>query len=154
MQNTAFQQVRADAHAIYQAAVRAVQPDRLLAGFDLAAQLGRRLEQYRRVIVVGAGRASMAMAGALEQHLGGGEVGLVGVPEGYRAAWPAAQAAPKLIQVVEAGHPVPTAAGVQAAQQVLHLAETATEDELLLVLISGGGSALWPLFAEGIALEA
>ena len=145
----------ADAQAIYHAAVRSVQADRLLEQVDLEAGLDRPLAAYRRVYVVGTGKASMAMAGAVEARLGLRiEEGLVVVPHGYRATLPASQRAPTVIEVVEAGHPVPDAAGVEAAARALALAESCGEDDLLLVLISGGGSALWPAPAEGVSLDA
>lgn len=144
-----------DARALYHAAVRSVQADRLLEHLDLQAWLDRPLAAYRRVYVVGAGKASMAMAGAVEARLGGRiEGGLVVVPHGYRATLPASQRAPAKIEVVEAGHPVPDAAGVEAAARALALAESCGEEDLLLVLISGGGSALWPSPAQGVTLDA
>lgn len=153
IKNDLNSRLRRDAQAIYAAAVRAVQAEQLLAAFDLGVFLDRPLEAFRRVIVVGAGKAAMAMAGAVEQRLGQVDTGVVVIPEGYAATLPATEAAPQQIRVVEAGHPLPTAAGVQAAQQVLHLAQAATADDLVLVMLSGGGSALWPLFAEAITLE-
>ncbi len=143
----------ADAQALYQAAVRSVQADRLFQDIDLGAWLDRPLAAYRRVYVAGAGKASMAMAGALEARLERRiDEGMVVVPHGYRATLPASQRAPEGIEVVEAGHPVPDTAGVEAAARVLAMAASCTEDDLLLVLISGGGSALWPSPVEGVAL--
>ena len=144
-----------DVKAIYDAAVRSVQADGLFEDIDLNVWLDRPLAAYRRVCVVGAGKASMGMAGALEARLGDQiEEGLVVVPHGYRATLPASQRAPAVIEVVEAGHPVPDAAGVEAAARALALAGSCGEEDLLLVLISGGGSALWPAPAEGVMLDA
>ncbi|MDX1530543.1 MAG: DUF4147 domain-containing protein, partial [Rhodothermales bacterium] len=141
------------AQAIWRAAVEAVLPSRLLDGLDVEAVLDRPLRRYRRVVLVGVGKAAMAMAGALEPRLGGRLAdGLVVVPHGYRATLPASERAPERVEVVEAGHPVPDAAGGAAAERVRALAEGLEEDDLLLVLLSGGGSALWPLFAQAIAL--
>ena len=143
-----------DAHALYQTAIRSVQADQLFQQVDLDALLEKPLEAYRRVVVVGTGKASMAMAGAAELLLGDHlDQGLVVMPHGYRATLPPSQRAPVTIDVVEAGHPVPDRAGVEAAARVLTLAASCTEDDLLLVLISGGGSALWPAPAEGLSLE-
>ncbi len=57
------------------------------------------------------------------------------------------------IRLIEAGHPIPDAAGVQAVQETRHLVSGLTKDDIVLCLISGGGSALWPAPAEGISLE-
>lgn len=144
-----------DAHAFYRAAIRSVQADRLFQHVDLDALLEQPLDAYRRVFVAGAGKASMAMAGAAEVLLGDRiEQGLVVVPHGFRATLPASQRAPLVVEVVEAGHPVPDQAGVDAATRALRLAASCGEDDLLLVLLSGGGSALWPLPAERLSLEA
>ena len=86
------------------------------------------------------------MARALEAHWSGPLEGLVGTR--YDHAVPTQR-----IEVVEAAHPVPDAAGRDAAQRILALAERAGEDDLLLCLISGGGSALLSLPAEGLSLE-
>ncbi|MFQ5569116.1 MAG: glycerate kinase [Rhodothermales bacterium] len=143
-----------DAQAIFHAAVRSVQPDQLFQAGDPGDWLDRLLEAYRRVLVVGAGKASMAMAGAVEPILGSRlDQGVVVVPHGYRATLPETQRAPRQMQVVEAGHPVPDRAGVDAAERVLSLASSCAEEDLLLVLISGGGSALWPVFAGGLSLR-
>jgi hydroxypyruvate reductase len=141
------------AQQIYHAAVRSVQADRLLTGFDLDEHLPQPIAAYRRVVVLGAGKASMAMAGAVEASGVPVDAGLVVVPHGYAETLPSSQARPEIIEVAEGGHPVPDAAGVAAAGRVLALAEDATADDLVLVLLSGGGSALWPAFAEGITLD-
>jgi len=144
-----------DAQALFQAAIRSVQADQLFRSVDLEALLEKPLGAYRRVLVVGTGKASMAMAGAAEALLGNHlDGGLVVVPHGYQASLPASQRAPAIVEVVEAGHPVPDRAGVEAAAQGLSLADSCTEEDLLLVLISGGGSALWPAPADGLSLEA
>jgi len=89
-----------------------------------------------RLVVVGAGKATAAMAQAVEQHYRGLPLsGLVVTRYGHGAA--TAQ-----IRVVEAAHPVPDEAGLQAAEEILDLAQSLNEDDLLLCLISGGGSAL------------
>ena len=143
-----------DAQALFQAAIRSVQADQLFRQVDLDALLEKPLEAYRRVFVVGTGKASMAMAGAAEALLGDHPVqGLVVVPYEYSECLPDSQRASGKVKVVEAGHPVPDQEGVEAATQVLRLAASCKEDDLLLVLISGGGSALWPLPAEGLSLE-
>jgi hydroxypyruvate reductase len=105
------------------------------------------LPERGRVLVVGAGKASGAMAGAAEEALGGRIAdGLVAVKDGYLAPT-------RRVRLVEAGHPVPDARGAAAARAVLALADSAGPDDLLLVLISGGGSALLPAPAPPITLE-
>ena len=143
----------ADARAIFDAAVAGAQPATLLRDVRLDALLDRPLDAFRRVVLVGAGKAAMAMAGVLEARLGDRiDGGLVVVPHGYRVTFPASQLAPARVEVVEAGHPVPDEAGVRAAQRTLDLARALGPDDLLIAAISGGGSALWPSFAEGISL--
>lgn len=96
----------------------------------------------------------MAMAGVLEDRLGGVlDDGLVVVPHGYRATFPAGQQPPDRVEVVEAGHPVPDEAGIRATERVLRLADSLGGDDLLVVALSGGGSSLWPAFADGISLD-
>src|SRR5215207_9431335 len=98
-----------------------------------------------RTIVLGAGKASAAMAKAVEEHWPGPLEGLVVTRYGH--AVPCAR-----IESVEADHPVPDAAGEAAARRILELARGAGPDDLVLCLISGGGSALLTLPAEGLSL--
>ena len=105
------------------------------------------LSRYRRVLVVGAGKASGAMAHALEQVLGDRvSEGLVVVKDGYTAPT-------RKIKLVEAGHPIPDERGLRAASEILALARSAGADDLLIVLISGGGSALTPCPPAPVTLE-
>jgi glycerate 2-kinase len=99
-----------------------------------------------RFIVIGAGKASAAMARAVEEHWTGSVSGLVVTRYGY--AVPCDQ-----IEIVEAAHPVPDAAGMLAAKRMLQLVENLSADDLVLCLISGGGSALLPLPALGLTLD-
>jgi glycerate 2-kinase len=99
-----------------------------------------------RMIVIGAGKASAAMARAVEQNWRGSLSGLVVTRYGY--AVPCAH-----IEIVEAAHPVPDAAGMRAAQRMLELVGRLTADDMVLCLISGGGSALLPLPAQGLTLD-
>lgn len=99
-----------------------------------------------RTIVVGAGKASAAMARAVEDAWDGPLEGLVVTQHGYRVAC-------KRIEIVEASHPVPDAAGEAAARRILGLVSSAGADDLVLCLISGGGSALMPLPAAGLTLQ-
>lgn len=99
-----------------------------------------------RLIVIGAGKASAAMARAVENCWTGPLEGLVVTRYGYAVACDA-------IEVVEAAHPVPDAAGHEAAARILKRVSGLTADDLVLCLISGGGSALLPLPAPGLSLE-
>ena len=142
-----MERLTADARAIFDAAVAGVRPAALLDRTDLDALINRPLGAYRRVVLVGAGKAAMAMAGTLEARLGERiDKGLVVVPYGYRRSFPDDQPAPQRVEVAEAWHPVPDEAGVRAARRTLALAEALGPDDLLLVALSGGGSALWPAF--------
>ena len=98
-----------------------------------------------RTIVLGAGKASAAMAKAVEDHWPGEISGLVVTRYGHAVPC-------KRIEIVEAAHPVPDERGRDAARRILELARTAGPDDLVLCLISGGGSALLALPAEGITL--
>jgi glycerate 2-kinase len=99
-----------------------------------------------RLIVVGAGKASAEMARAVEDHWPGPLSGLVVTRYGYAVPC-------KRIEILEAAHPVPDAAGMHAAQRILDLVGNLHEDDLVLCLISGGGSALLPLPAQGLTLD-
>ncbi len=105
-----------------------------------------------RTLVLGAGKAGAAMVHALEA-LWPQEAplsGLVVTRYGHTPERPAG--VPARIEIVEAAHPVPDAAGLQAAERILALTQGLTADDLVLCLISGGGSALLTLPAEGLTL--
>ena len=145
---------RKDALAIFQAGVKAVDPahaikkhlmlegNRLTAGetiYDLAA--------FDRISVIGAGKASAAMARAMEEILDKRlNSGLVITK--YNHALPLDK-----VQVIEAGHPVPDLAGFRGAQKIIQFLEQRNEKDLVFFLISGGGSALLPYPHEGLTLE-
>ncbi len=148
------QMLRSHAHAIFQAGLAAVNPEtcirralRLEGGRLLAGDRALALPAAGRVLVVGAGKASALMARAVEGLLGariGG--GVVVVKYGHGAAL-------NRVQIREAGHPVPDEAGREGAAAVFDLARQARAEDLVLCLISGGGSALLPLPVEGIDLK-
>lgn len=99
-----------------------------------------------RTVVVGAGKAAAAMAASVEAHWRGPLEGLVVVPYGHGAAT-------SKIEVIEAAHPVPDAAGTQAAQRILAAVGGLSADDLVLSLMSGGASALLALPAPGLTLD-
>ena len=131
---------------LYRAAVHRALPLHNTAAFLPAPPRGR-------TVVLGAGKAGGAMAQAVEALWPADAPlsGLVVTRYGHTPPRPAGLAS--RIEVVEAAHPVPDAAGLEAAQRILALAHGLTADDLVLCLISGGGSALLTLPAEGLTLE-
>src|SRR5947208_412083 len=130
--------------AIYDAAVAAAHPDVVLASHLRPVPKGR-------VIVLAAGKGAAAMAAAAERHYldalalePSRLVGLATTRHGHGVPT-------RRIKVIEAGHPVPDEAGLHAASDTLKLAASATADDLLLVLLSGGGSANWIAPVDGIS---
>ena len=99
-----------------------------------------------RTIVIGAGKASAAMAQAVERHWPGPLSGLVVTRYGHAAPC-------ERIEIVEAAHPVPDTAGRDAAARILAMVKGLSEDDLVIALISGGGSSLLSLPADGLTLE-
>ncbi len=106
-----------------------------------------------RTLVLGAGKAGGAMAQAVEALWPADKPlsGLVVTRYHHTPVRPAG--VPSRIEVVEAAHPVPDAAGLAAAERILALTQGLTQDDLVLCLISGGGSALLTLPAEGLTLQ-
>jgi hydroxypyruvate reductase len=140
------QQPRAFLEHLYRAAVRRALPLHNTAPFLPSPPKGRTL-------VLGAGKAGGAMAQAVEA-LWPSDAPISGlVVTRYHHTPPRPAGLPQRIEVVEAAHPVPDAAGLQAAERILALAHGLTADDLVLCLISGGGSALLTLPAEGLSLE-
>jgi hydroxypyruvate reductase len=123
---------------LFQAAVAAAQPAICLPP-DLPSP------PRGRTVVVGAGKAAAAMARVLEDHWRGPLSGIVVTQYGYGVA--CAQ-----IEIVEAAHPVPDAAGAAAGRRILECVRGLSADDLVICLISGGGSALMPVPLEGLDL--
>lgn len=138
---------------ILQAALDAVNPARAVAAAltragDTLAIAGETLplRDFNHIYVVGAGKAAVPMTQAVEEILGDRvTAGLVVTKTDHGG--PTAR-----VEVREAGHPVPTQAGVDAGRDILALAANAGADDLVIALISGGGSALLVAPAEGISL--
>jgi hydroxypyruvate reductase len=124
---------------MFDAAVASAQPARCVPPHLPDAPKGRTL-------VLGAGKASAAMARALEDNWPGPLSGLVVTRYGYGAPC-------RRIEIAEAAHPVPDAAGLAAARRILDTAAGLSADDLVICLVSGGGSALLALPAEGLTLE-
>jgi hydroxypyruvate reductase len=140
------QQPRAFLEHLYRAAVRRALPLHNTAAWLPTPPAGRTL-------VLGAGKAGGAMAQAVEA-LWPREAPLSGlVVTRYHHTPPRPEGLPERIEVVEAAHPVPDAAGLAAAERILQLAGGLTAQDLVLCLISGGGSALLTLPTPGLTLE-
>ncbi|HBH04335.1 MAG TPA: glycerate kinase [Candidatus Rokubacteria bacterium] len=130
---------RDDARVLWQAALAAGDPAPLVRRHLAAVDA-------RRVLVLGCGKASGAMARAAEETLGERIAdGFVVVKDGYTV--PLAR-----VRLAEAGHPVPDARGLAASARLLELARGAGEADLVLFLVSGGGSALTPAPAPPVTL--
>jgi glycerate 2-kinase len=127
--------------SLFDAAVEAATP-----ALCLAPHLARLQQPKGRTIVVGAGKASAAMAKAVEDALPWPLEGLVVTRYGHGVPC-------RRIEIVEAAHPVPDAKGRAAAGRILQAVRGLTRDDLVICLISGGGSALLTLPAEGLTLE-
>ncbi|MBI4530604.1 MAG: glycerate kinase [Candidatus Latescibacteria bacterium] len=145
--------LRRDALAIFRAAVAAVDPGTCvkrvvdLRGETLTvAGMTYALSCYDEVVVIGAGKASPAMAGAMEEMLGDRIcAGMINTKYGHGRPL-------RRIEVNECGHPIPDHRGVEGTEKMLRLVEQARERSLVICLISGGGSALLPAPPEGISL--
>lgn len=140
---------RDDLEAIFQAGIRRVDPRNLIreavcvksGRLQINGKNSRKsfvLSDFERIFVIGFGKASANMALAIEELLGDRiSDGIISVKYGHTASL-------NRIRLMEAGHPVPDASGLMAAQAILELAGQADEKTLVITLISGGGSALTP----------
>ncbi|TGU94626.1 glycerate kinase [Mesorhizobium sp. M00.F.Ca.ET.151.01.1.1] len=124
--------------SIFNAAVAAADPERTIRDHLPARPRGR-------TIVIGAGKGSAQMAAAFEKVWDGLIEGLVVTRYGYGARC-------ERIEIIEAAHPVPDAAGLEASRRLLEKVQGLTADDLVVALISGGGSALLPSPAAGLTL--
>src|SRR4051794_22263991 len=123
---------------MFAAAIEAAQPARCVPGHLPPAPKGR-------LIVVGFGKASAAMARAVEDSWRGDLGGLVVTRYGHAVAC-------ERIEIVEAAHPVPDSAGLRAAERIRDIVTAAGADDTVLCLISGGGSSLLAMPLPGIEL--
>ncbi|MET0335874.1 MAG: glycerate kinase [Rhizobacter sp.] len=136
---------RAFLRSLFDAAIAAAQPERVIAAHLPPPPKGR-------TVVIGAGKAGGAMAAAVDA-LWPADKPLSGlVVTRYDHVPPAYKKQPGRIEVVEAAHPVPDEAGAQAARRIAALTQGLTADDLVLCLISGGGSSLLSMPAEGLTL--
>lgn len=149
-----FTGLQEDAQKIFLQAVKAVDPKKIISEYvslrNNVLHLGKRaypLSQFDRIFVAGAGKASAAMAASLEKILSWRITGgLVNVKYGDGQKL-------KRIRVQEAGHPLPDANGLKGSLEMFELLGHLTDRDLVIFLISGGGSALLPSPTPGITLE-
>jgi hydroxypyruvate reductase len=146
--------MRRDVFTIFQDGLQAVEPSGAIQRYckrekDLLI-LGDRtydLNEYDNILVVGAGKATAAMAMAMEDLLKNNlSKGLICVKYGHTAPL-------KKIRTIEAGHPIPDANGQSASAEILDMIQKAGDNDLVIVILSGGGSALLPLPVQGISLK-
>ncbi len=152
--NRDLKQLRKDAIEIFNAGLKPVDPAAavgrfvgLEGGVLTVADRTYSLADYENVILIGFGKACAAMAQALEEILGGAiRKGSINVKDGHSLPL-------KVVQIQEAGHPVPNQAGVEGTRKIIGLLKETGERDLVLCVISGGGSALLPHPAEGLTLQ-
>lgn len=144
---------------VLNAALQAVEPSAAVGRFikrdgkDLIiAGQSHNLDEYKHIYVVGAGKAGTPMASSVAHILGERlTTGIVIVKEGYLGLTGYKNLSG--LSIIEAGHPVPDERGVQAAQQIIELLKDSRLEDLVICLISGGGSALFSAPIQGVSLE-
>ncbi|HXZ35676.1 MAG TPA: glycerate kinase [Thermodesulfobacteriota bacterium] len=145
--------LRRDAKKIFLHAIHAVQPQTILSSHislrNHVLRIGERkypLSRYEKIFVAGTGKASASMAVNLEKILGTRITrGLINVKYGHSQKL-------KRIRVQEAGHPLPDEKGLEGAKEMVEMLSHLTGNDLVIFLVSGGGSALLPLPVEGVTL--
>jgi hydroxypyruvate reductase len=125
--------------SLFDTAVAAATPENCMRAWVPAKPAGR-------VVIIGAGKAAASMAKELEDQWSGPLEGSVIVPYGHGADC-------RWIEVIEASHPIPDEAGVAAAAEILQRVSNLSADDTVVCLISGGGSSLLCLPAEGVSLD-
>lgn len=154
-----LEEMREMAKVIFLKAISAVDPyqrlkeiaridrNRLIIRAERASEKVFDLNSFERIFLVGTGKASSSMAQAIEELLGDRMIkGLITTKYGHGLPL-------RFTEVIEAGHPLPDPKGMEGARKIKELLKTTGPKDLVLFLISGGGSALLPLPADGITLE-
>lgn len=144
---------------VLSAALQAVDPARAVShyvkqkdGILLIDGQTYKLNDYKHIYVVGAGKAGTPMATSIGEILANRLTeGIIIVKEGYTNRSEIKTLS--RIKIIEAGHPIPDERGVRATQQIVRLLAKATRNDLVLCLISGGGSALTPALVDGVCLD-
>jgi glycerate 2-kinase len=144
--------------AIFSEAVSAVNPykkledmlqidrDRLLIRLGEGSEKTFDLDTFRRIFLIGTGKASASMAQAIENILGGRVTyGLITTKYGHALLL-------KCTEIIEAGHPIPDQRGVEGSKKIQSLLEGSKDEDLVIFVLSGGGSSLLPHPADGITL--
>src|SRR5438045_1621766 len=145
-------ELRQSARLIWEAALNAANPATCIRKFlelrdNVLIAGGKEIEISGRLIVIGAGKPAAKMAQVVEETLGSYiSDGVIVTKYGHTLPL-------RRMKLVEAAHPIPDSAGIRAVHSTRELLRGLTKDDIVLVLISGGGSALWPAPAEGITLE-
>jgi hydroxypyruvate reductase len=157
-ENRTLGKLRADAETIFWAGINAVDAQKAVAHhlstdirndvLRIGTSTALPLSQFKRVFIVGAGKAAAPMTAALEQVLAPAFTpeGVVNVKYGHTTP------RPRFVSLNECGHPLPDSEGVAGARQIERILDQLTEKDLLFVLVSGGASALLPAPAKGITL--
>ena len=146
--------MRTDAQDIFRAGIGAVEAESAVRRHCVVKEkrflvdgVAYDLSAFQNLYVIGAGKAGASMAKALEEMLGNHiKDGLVNVKYGHVASL-------SHVRLIEAGHPVPDQAGQAGAQAIFELALQAKKEDLVICLISGGGSSLLPLPVKGVSLS-
>ncbi len=146
--------LRRDAIAIFHSGLKAVDPvvavKRHLKYLDSRLEIQGQtydLSEFENIYVIGMGKASASMARAIEELIGERCTdGIINVKRGHSVPL-------KIAKINEAGHPVPDEAGLAGTKEIIELLEQTCEKDLVLCLISGGGSALLPAPSEGLTLQ-
>ena len=149
-----LEKLRSDAKAIFEAGLKAADP--IVAVKNHLRRDGNKLllegreydiSNYEKIYVIGMGKAAGSMAKAIEDIVGDKIAGgIVNVKYGHSVAL-------EKIKINEAGHPVPDEAGLSGSKKIIELLKTTGEKDLVICLISGGGSALLPVPAGDLTLE-
>lgn len=158
MNNNLISKMRSEAEEIFKSSLHAVDPyqavkrfvnlerDRLRLGAESGSEIELDLKNYKRISLVGAGKATSPMARSMEEILNDRiHKGIINVKYGFTD---------KLTrtEIIEAGHPVPDKHGVKGTKKILDFLDSLDEKDLVFSLISGGGSALLPQPAGNITL--
>lgn len=158
MNNNLISKMRSEAEEIFKSSLHAVDPyqavkrfvnlerDRLRLGAESGSQIELDLKNYKRISLVGAGKATSPMARSMEEILNDRiHKGIINVKYGFTDKL-------AFTEMIEAGHPVPDQKGIEGTKKILDFLENADEKDLIFSLISGGGSALLPQTAGNITL--
>jgi len=159
MKNFSLPELRDVAQRIFQKAIAAVNPlerlkeivriddNRLFLGLNRDSEKVFRLDAFDRIFLVGTGKASASMAQGIEKIFGNRITrGLITTKYGHVLPL-------EKTEVIECGHPIPDQNGIQGAKKMLSLLEESRSEDLVIFLLSGGGSALLPLPIDRITLE-